>query len=155
MSQDLIKTLMVGRGYMTMHTNGLTEEQLLAIPDGMESNILWHLGHLYHSHCGMLYGHCAAENPCPDAYADMFKGGTKPADWPDNVNVQEIVANFDGVINQLVQDYSAGAFANYEGWELAPGMNLETPEDALGFVAVHESVHHGNIIVMRRLLGIS
>ena len=155
MSQDLIKSLMVGRGYMNMHTNGLTEEQLLAIPEGMESNILWHLGHLYNSHCGMLYPHCDAENPCPAAYQDMFKGGSKPADWAEAPNVQEIVDNFNGVAKQIADDYAAGAFANYQSWDLMPGMSIENPEDAIGFIIVHESVHHGNIIVMRRLLGIS
>ena len=154
MSQDLVKTLMVGRGYMSMHTKGLTEEQLLAIPDGMESNILWHLGHLYNSHCGMLYGHSDAENPCPASYGDLFKGGTKPATWAEAPSVQEVVDNFNGIANKIAQDYSAGAFTNYQAWDLAPGMTLATVEDALGFVIVHESVHHGNIIVMRRLLGI-
>lgn len=154
MSAAMVKALMVCRGYTTMHTNGLTEEQLLTVPEGLENNILWNLGHLYHSHCGMLYPHCGLDSPAPAEYGDMFKGGTKPADWAETPSVDEVLANFNGVVDQIVADYTAGKFADYKAHELAPGMSLDNAEDAIGFIIIHEGVHHGNIITMRRLLGI-
>lgn len=153
--EELVKALMTCRGYMTMHTNGLTNEQLLAVPDGLENSILWHLGHLFHSHCSMTYGNCGIDSPSPDNYADLFKGGTKPADWSDTPSVEEVTANFNGIMEKIVGDYTAGKFESFKSVELAPGMNLDSIEDALGFVLIHESVHHGNIITMRRLLGVS
>jgi hypothetical protein len=154
-SQSLVKSLMICRGYMSMHTKGLTDEQLLEIPDGLENNILWNLGHLYHSHCGMTYGRAGVDNPCPESYGDLFKGGSKPADWGEAPSIEEVVGNFNGIMDKLIADYTSGVFANFEANELAPGMSMDNIEDALGFVLIHESVHHGNIITLRRLIGVS
>lgn len=153
-TQALVKTLMICRGYMSMHTKGLTDEQLLAVPEGTENNILWNLGHLFHSHCNMTYGRCGVDNPCPAHYGDLFKGGTKPADWKETPSIKEVTDHFNGSMDKLVGDYTAGKFANYEKLELAPGMTMDNIEEALGFVVIHESVHHGNIITLRRLLGV-
>ena len=154
-SESLVKSLMICRGYMSMHTKGLTDEQLLEVPEGLENNILWNLGHLYDSHCGMTYGRCGVDNPCPESYADLFKGGTKPADWAETPSIEEVVGNFDGIMDKIIADYSSGVFANFEANELAPGMKLDSIEDTFGFLLIHESVHHGNIISMRRLIGVS
>lgn len=146
---------MVCRGYMNMHLGNISDEQMVAVPDGLENNILWNLGHLFTSHCGMLYPHCGLDSPCPENYGDLFKGGTKPADWTDTPSIEEVTTHFNGSMDRIVADYTAGKFANYKAHELAPGMSLDNAEDALGFVLIHEGVHHGNIITMRRLLGIS
>ncbi|HIB53774.1 MAG TPA: DinB family protein [Nitrospirales bacterium] len=153
--EELVKALMTCRGYMTMHTNGLTDEQLTTVPEGLENNILWNLGHLYHSHCGMTYGNSGLESPSPENYGDLFKGGTKPSDWAEAPSIEEVTGNFNGIMDKIVGDYTAGIFDNFKPTELGPGMTLDSIEDALGFVLIHESVHHGNIITMRRLLGVS
>ena len=57
-------------------------------------------------------------------------------------------------MDKLIADFTADKFANYEKLELAPGMTMDNIEEALGFIVIHESVHHGNIITLRRLLGV-
>jgi hypothetical protein len=152
--EELVKALMTCRGYMTMHTNGLTDEQLTTVPEGLDNNILWHLGHLFHSHCGMTYSNCGLDSPAPESYGPMFKGGSKPADWTEAPSIEEVKTNFSDIMEKIVGDYMAGKFDNFTPKELAPGMTLESIEDALGFVLIHESIHHGNIITMRKLLGV-
>ena len=153
--EELVKALMTGRGYMAGHLKGLTDEQLTTVPEGLENNILWNLGHLFHSHCGMVYGNCGLDSPAPESYGPLFKGGTKPADWTEAPNIEDVVGNFNGIMDKIIGDYTAGKFEGFKPTELAPRMSLDNVEDALGFVLIHESVHHGNIITMRRLLGVS
>lgn len=152
-SESLVNTLLLCRGYLASHIAGLTEEQLLEVPEGNENNILWHMGHLLVSHCGMTYGRCGLDYPCPREFTALFKGGSKPADWSETPDIAKIKGLFKENMNGIVEHYKNGDFENYDPQEMAPGMSLANIEEALGFVIIHESVHHGNIITIRRLIG--
>ena len=150
--QALLKALTICRGYTALHTQGMTEEQLLTIPEGLDNNILWHMGHLILSHNRMLYGSCGLPASCNPEYTQWFNKGSNPGTWTGTPPVAEVVEVFHSQMDQIIADYAADKFQNYKPMELAPGMSLENADDAIGFIVIHESVHHGNIISMRKLL---
>ena len=150
--ESLIKTLMVTRGYFRNQISGLSDDQLLEQPECATNNILWHLGHIAHSHGGMTYKACGLDSPTPDSWADLFKGGTSPADWPDDPPITEVKELFATQMDQIVADYQAGKFADFNKIELSPEITLDNIEDALGFVIVHESVHNGLAIALKHRL---
>jgi DinB superfamily len=152
-AESLIKTLMISRGYFQNQMSGLSDEQLLLQPEGATNNILWHLGHIAHSHNSMVYKACGLDGSVPDSWADLFKGGTSPADWPENPPVEEVKERFKNQMNEIVADYQAGKFADFNKIELTPQIALENIDESLGFVVIHESVHIGLATAVKQKLG--
>jgi len=152
-AESLIKTLMISRGYFQNQMSGLSDEQMLEQPEGATNNIIWHLGHIAHSHNSMVYKACGLDGSVPDSWADLFKGGTSPSDWPENPPIDEVKDRFKNQMNEIVADYQAGKFTNFNKIELTPEVSLDTIDESLGFVIIHESVHIGLAIALKQRLG--
>lgn len=151
-SQELLRALKVCRSYTELHTQSMTETELMTIPEGLGNNILWNMGHLIFAHDRMLYGRCGLESSCAPEYAGWFAKGSDPKAWTDTPPIAEVVDLFHAQMKQIITDYAADRFQPYEPLELVPGFSLNNAEDAIGFIIIHESVHHGNINTIRKLL---
>jgi hypothetical protein len=151
----MVKTYLAGRGYFASHLAGLTDEQLTAVPEGAANSILWNVGHIVNSNYGMLHGPSGVESPAPKEWGPLFKGGSSPADWGNDApSPSEIMDAFNAQADIIIADLKADKFANFQPMELSPELKLNNVDEALGFIIIHEGVHHGNIIVLRKLLGI-
>jgi len=149
-NEALYKATNVTRTLMLKAIDGLTDEQLLKTPEGANNNILWNLGHIAHSSCGMVYGMCGLDLPVPESYADTFKGGTSPSDWSETPDCQEVIGHMKTLNEQIQKDHQAGKFTDFKPRELFPGYTLENPEDALQFNIFHEAVHIGAITALKK-----
>jgi hypothetical protein len=154
MNAPVVKTLHAARGYMLSKLTDLTDEQWTAVPEGFSNNILWNIGHLLHSHNGMTYARSGIDTGLPEAYEGWFKGGTSPADWSDAPDVAEVRDRFQKQMTQIVDDYGAGKFSGFGSFELMPGYALETIEDVLAFIILHEGLHIEAITYLRKAQGI-
>ncbi len=142
-AESVLKTLQACRGFFQKAVNDLSEEQLLEVPDGSNNNVLWNMGHIVYSNCGMTYRRCGLDMPIPEAYIDLFKAGSSPSDWADAPPVKEVVDHFNTGTAKICEDYRAGVFKDFEAFELMPGYKIESIEDVLAFNIFHESVHIG------------
>ena len=150
--ENILGTMNFCRGYLQNIIGKLSDEELVAVPNGANNNILWNLGHLTHAHAGLTYGPCELPLPIPDSYENLFKGGTSPATWDQTPAVSDVKEEFNGLHEKIMEDYKAGTFAAYKPRELMPGVTLENIEQALGFNCVHEGVHIGTIISICNLM---
>ena len=151
--EELIGLLMAAHGYIENAIKKLSEDQIAAVPDGKPNNIQWNLGHLASSLAGVTYPHAGLEPPLHANHNDLFKGGTSPSTWDKAPPVAEVVDNFKKVLPQVVADLNAGKFDNFKGFELMPGLTLNTIDQALGFHLMHAGMHMNAIGTLKKALG--
>lgn len=154
-NDTLYKTVRMSRGYLLKEIAGLSAEQMLEVPEGAANNVLWNLGHIVYAHDRFTYGACGVESDVPASYTDLFKGGTSPSDWDEPPSVEEVMGHIQNATEKTYADYAAGKFDNYTPFELVPGFSIDSIDEALQFNCLHEGVHIGVILVMKRLLGVT
>ncbi len=151
--QELVALLLGGQGFFGKAIEGMSDEQLSTVPEGMSNNIVWNLGHLAHSLAGMTYMHSGLEYPLPEGYPELFKGGSSPSTWEEAPVVTEVVENFKNLTSQATDDLMAGKFDSFEAFDLMPGFTMNSIEQVLGFHLMHAGMHMHAIGAIKRALG--
>jgi hypothetical protein len=151
--QELIGLLMAAHGYIEGAIKKLSDEQIAAVPAGRPNSIQWNLGHLASSLAGVTYPHAGLASPLPENYGDLFKGGTSPSTWDQAPPVGEVVDHFKKILPQVIADLSSGKFDNFKGFELMPGLTLNSIDQALGFHLMHAGMHMNAIGALKKALG--
>ena len=131
---------------------GLSVEQLNEIPAGMSNNIAWNFGHIVAAQQGLCNGLSGvALNVAPDSITN-FKKGTKP----EGLIGKETIAFFKGNMVTNITDLEKGleenVFANYQPYTTSYGYQLNDINDAVRFVAVHDALHFGYAMAIRKNL---
>ncbi len=150
---SIVKSVLTARGYFAQMIKGISESQLTDVPDGASNSVLWNIGHIVYSNSSMVYGPCGLESPIPAGYEGLFKGGTSPGTWSAPPSTEEVLGHFKTMNEDIVAKYTSGALDSFAPIQLMPGMKLENIEDALGFCCVHEGVHIGAVIALKKRLG--
>ena len=140
------------RGYLLASVKGLSEEQLVRVPEGFNNNILWNVGHSITDNCTMLYPPTGHEFPLPEQYLQWFEPGKSPADWTETPPVSEILEAGATTRDKLVEDCTAGKMENYEPLPLDDGVVLDNIAYAIAHCNTHEAIHLGVIISLRKLV---
>jgi hypothetical protein len=130
---------------------GLSHDQLLAVPDKFNNNILWNVGHLLFYDCQFTYGRCGLEVPLPESYGAVFQHQSSPADWGESPDVDAVV---DGFANIYAKIEAAATSGDFERFEPMPFNELEfsTLEEILAFQTAHEGMHLGRIVALKKFL---
>lgn len=154
MPNDLLfKTVRATRQYLLQHLQDLTEAQWLQVPDKAGHNILWNAGHVVYSEIHLTYDRCGLPWGVPKTYEALFKGGSSPKDWQSTPSIDEVLGHLKNGPDHLYAAYSTGKMDKYEPIELVKGYSLVNIEDALAFNCMHEGVHNGMIMELRKLVG--
>lgn len=151
--QELVGLLQAGQGFINNTIEGMSDEQLSAVPEGMANNIVWNLGHLAHSMAGMTYMHSGLDYPLPAAYAELFKGGSSPSTWDEAPAASEVVKNFNDLAANVTEGLTSGKFDKYEAFDLMPGVTMNSIEQVLGFHLMHSGMHMHAIGAIKKALG--
>ena len=131
---------------------GLTTEQLNTIPDGFNNNIIWHLGHLLATQQLLTYGLTDNEILLSDNIIEEFRKGSKPENQYSEEDIEELKSVFIEVISQTQDDFEDGVFKSFNPYPTSFGIKLTSIEDALTFNNVHEGLHMGLIMSMKKLV---
>ena len=148
------KTFRTTRFHMLRELEGLSQDDLLAIPEGRDDNVLWNVGHLLCSLARLTYVRSGFALPIPEHYLALFGKNTTARDWTDTPDADEVFGHFHALPGQIEADYASGRFSRYEPLELAPGHTVESVEEAIAFHCFHEGLHIGMIISVKELLGL-
>ena len=133
-------------------TASLTLEQLNTVPEGLNNNIIWNMAHCVVTQQLLCY---KLSNTPMHIDKDWVKGyakGTKPEGPVDANFVEEVKAKLIETVDQARKDYEHDAFGEYNSYTTSFGVTLDSIADAIRFNNVHEGMHLGNILVMRKLV---
>jgi len=150
---DSVAILIPNRGLIARAISGLTDAQMLVIPDGHRNNILWNLGHIIVVEQLLHYKLSGLEPHIPNELIAQFKTGTSPADWampPDAGLIRSLLVDLP---RELDADFRAGRFTTFTAYTTTTGVTLYNFDDANSFNHFHEGVHTGIIMSMRKRVG--
>ena len=151
-SSSLVKAMRQMRAYTFAQLDGLSNEQLLEIPKGLNNNILWNVGHILFDQCHKLYDPCGLAMPVPEAYESWFASGTSPRNWVETPDPGEVVEKFGSVNEIVIADYEKGVFTGFRPYRLEDETPVDTIEESIVLDLAHGGMHYGVIVTMKALL---
>lgn len=153
MNRDvLLRRLDTARTLTLKALEGLTETQWTEIPEGFTNNILWNAGHLATVQGRLLYTLSGLPTPVPDSLSTVTGRGSSPKDWAVGPDPGQVLRCLQELVPRTVADDAAGNFVDFKPTELRPGLVLDSFEDALVFGILHEGIHIGMIMQLRKLV---
>jgi len=132
--------------------NGLSIEQLNEIPAGMNNNIAWNFGHIVSSQQGLCNGLSGVPVHVPAELTAGYKKGTKPEGLINQEDIDQFKKYAVSAIDDLEKGLSENLYTNYTPYETSYGYVLNNIEDAIRFFAVHDALHLGYAMAIKRNL---
>lgn len=133
--------------------DGLSVEQLNKIPEGYNNNIIWNVGHLIATQQLLVYRLSNTEVLITENIIDEFRKGTKPEKLYSEEDIDALKSMFIEVIHRTEQDYNFDVLNTYsEDYQTSYGVVLKSVDDAVKFNNIHEGLHLGYIMAMRKLV---
>lgn len=130
----------------------LNVEQLNTIPTGFNNNIVWHLGHLIATQQLLIYRLSNTEVLITENIIDEFRKGTKPERFYNEEDIDELKSMFIEVIDRTEQDYNLEILNEYKEYPTSYGVVLKNTEEAIAFNNIHEGLHMGYIMAMKKMV---
>jgi hypothetical protein len=146
---DLLRT---SRALVLKELEGLTLDQIHAIPAGFKNNIAWNVAHLVVTQQALNYKLSGLNCLCPDNLIEAYKKGTSPTTTFTEEEFEEVKELLIGLPDTLQEDFEAGIFENYTEYPTSTGFVLSSIENAIAFNNFHEGVHYGIIRSIKKFL---
>ncbi len=130
-------------------------EQLNTIPAGFNNNLIWNFGHVIITQQLLCYGLSGINMYASNEFITKYRKGTKPSDttpisMEEYNQLQELM---EYTTLQIQEDYNAGKFTEpFKEYTTSYNMTLKSTEDAIRFNNVHESMHLGQCIFLKKFI---
>lgn len=132
--------------------NGLSIEELNEIPSGMNNNVAWNFGHIVTAQQGLCNALSGVELDVPEELTAGFKKGTKPEGFISQETIDELKEYAVSCIDELEKGLGENVYVQYKPYTTSFGYTLNNIEDAVRFVMVHDALHLGYSMAIRRNL---
>jgi hypothetical protein len=143
--------LSVTRNNIKMLVNALTLAQLNSKPSGFNNTIVWQLGHILVTQQLLCYAFSNQKLMLTDAIIEKYRKGSV-ATLVTQKEIDELLILLDKTSKQLEKDYSSNLFKTYTKYETSYGITLNTIEEAIQMNNVHEGVHFGNMLALKKIV---
>lgn len=130
----------------------LTIEQINTIPEGFKNNVGWNFGHIIATQQRLCYKNCDLPYTIPEAFIDKYSKGTAPTEDISQEELNEILRFSETSLAQLQSDYESGLFKTYNAYQTSFGVMLSDIDRAIGFIPVHEGLHLGVCMSIKKLV---
>lgn len=132
--------------------NGLSIEELNEIPAGMNNNIAWNFGHIITAQQGLCNALSGVALDVPAELTEGFKKGTKPEGFINQDTIDRFKEYTLSCIDELEKGLGENVFVQYKTYTTSYGYTLNNIEDAVRFVMVHDALHLGYAMAIRKNL---
>jgi len=148
--QTQIKILQQTRSNVLTIVENLSIEQLNKIPPNFSNNVLWNFAHLVVTQQLLCYKLSGLPLKIPTDWVDKYRKGSKPEGSLTAAEVIPIKEKFVNLVDVLQEDYENRIFQNYQSYPTSFGIELTNIEEAIQFNNVHEGLHLGYIMALRK-----
>jgi hypothetical protein len=132
--------------------NSLSIEQLNIVPHGLNNNIAWNLGHIIVSQQTLCYSRANLEPVIQTWLIPKYKPGTRPESFITQEEISLLSEQLFLLIEQLYEDVKTYRFQHYEPFTTQFGVAISSINDAIKYIASHDSLHYGYSMALRRLV---
>lgn len=122
------------------------------IPVGYHNNLLWNFGHALVSTQLLVYRTTGLPYHMDEAIIEKYRRGTTPDGKANSAEVAQLRNWATFTVDALEADYTAGIFKQFEPYTTGYGVHLASVEDAIRFCAVHEALHLGYAMALKRMM---
>ena len=144
--------IFVTRKQITDLVSTLSIEQLNTIPEGFKNNIGWNFAHILASQQRLCYRNSGLSYTLPEEFIDKYSKGTAPT-APITLEELDLIHAYSAQsLEKLKSDYEAGIFKTYDAYKTSFGVLLSDIDTAMGFIPVHEGLHLGICMAIKKLV---
>lgn len=148
--KEAFEILKITRRNQLAAIKDLTLEQLNVIPQGFNNNLIWNLGHVIVTQQILCYKLSGNPLNVEDDLLNKFAKGTLPSPNFEFTDLERLKKHSKSLVEQLEKDYNSGLFKKFDKYPTSYGYELNSIEDAINFNNVHEGVHLGYIMSLKR-----
>ncbi|MFK7978627.1 MAG: DinB family protein [Saprospiraceae bacterium] len=152
--QQQLDILKATRANILKQMEGVSLAQLNEIPDGFNNNLIWNAGHVAVTQQLLCYAMSGLEVKLPKEVIAVYRKGAKPESAITQAEVDQIKVWLTTSIDWLATDLKAGIFETYKEYATSYGFTLTSIADAVSFNNVHEGMHLGYMIALKKKLGL-
>ncbi len=130
----------------------LSADQLNKIPDGFNNNIIWNVAHVMVTQQLLVYKLSGQALYISEDEVNAYKKGTKPEKTVSSQEIENIKVRLLSLVDKFKEDLENDKFKNYNEYTTSFGVTLSSSEDAVEFNNVHEGLHLGSIMALKKLV---
>ncbi|KQC32122.1 hypothetical protein AAU57_01395 [Nonlabens sp. YIK11] len=144
--------LLITRKHFITLIDNLTTEELNKVPKGFSNNIIWNVVHCMVTQQGLMYGLSGLEQLMSKDVILQYKHGTRPEKDLTENEITSFKNQLVPMLETTVKDYENGAFSNFKKYTTSKGYSLSSIEDSINLVNIHEGIHLGYALAIRKTL---
>jgi len=144
--------LLQGRKNFLELLEPLNNKLLNQVPVGFRNNLAWNFGHVIVSQQLLCYQLSGLEPIISTKHIERFRSGTIPETNIDPGTVDELNALALELPELFIDHYHQGIFKSFKSYQSRYGVKVSSIEDAMVFNNIHEGLHLGFIMAMRKLI---
>lgn len=126
--------------------------QLNYIPPTHNNNIFWNIAHCLAVQQILCYRLSGLPLRVEKSIITDYSRGTRPTQAVDQQMVEDLHDLLLTSVDWLEEDLEQGVFKNYNPYTVAFDTHLTNIQEALRFNNVHEGIHCGYILALKKLL---
>lgn len=158
MADAMLETLMEDTRVIRARVADLAracEAQADVVPPTWNNNMRWQVGHLVVTPRLLVFGLAGKDLGVPGEYRGWFAKGSGPAAWegapvpPLGDLLREMTDGMEPVFEEVRAN---GGVAFAEPYQTSAGAVLRSPRESLLFSLVHDGIHLGSALALRRAL---
>jgi hypothetical protein len=132
--------------------SGMSLEAVNHIPEGFNNNLIWNFGHIIATQQLLTYSLSGLNPKVEDEVLAAFRKGTKPEKVHTTAELEGLKKLAVTTLDQFEADFEAGLFQTFESYPTSYGVELTNIEEAAAFSALHEALHLGYAMALKRAL---
>ena len=132
--------------------DGISLAHLNEIPQDYNNNLIWNAAHAVVTQQLLCYGKSNLELKLPKTIIELYRKGSKPESDISQAAAIQIKGWLTESVDWMEEDLKAGLFITFNEYPTSYGFLLTSIEDAIAFNNVHEGMHLGYIIALKKHL---
>ena len=148
--KQAFEILKIGRNNMLNVVKDLTLDQLNVIPQGFNNNLMWNIGHVVVTQQLLCYKLSGLPLNIDDKMVTNFAKGSLPSPNFEREDYEQIKKELLRMPDVLISDYENGIFKDFNTYPTSFGYDLNSIDDAILFNNVHEGMHLGYLMALKR-----
>ncbi|THH40516.1 DinB family protein [Neolewinella litorea] len=133
-------------------TESMSLSQLNQVPEGMNNNLIWNAGHVIATQELLVFALGGHRTPSGKDFINRYRKGTRPEGEAGAEEYGLIRAELLDGHRRLREACTDLDWSAYNPYETSFGITLSGLEEAVEFNNLHEAMHFGTMIALRRLV---
>ena len=128
--------------------------ELNAIPIGFNNNVFWNIAHIVATMDILFYSLNGLTPKLDSSFIENYRKGTKPKEMVDKAMVDTLKLDLISQLERIEKDVNEGIFPQYlpKAYKTSYNLELKTLDDIIRFNQVHEALHMGIVMSLRKFV---